>query len=259
MANEIKKAEKAKKAIAGIKEDKEMIFEYEGATYRQTENNYFYRETADKKCRISREAFEEAKKLAEKKEEEVVITDEVTLVSDCGMGPKVVLAKVNGKYMVKREGDESSEFEAVAVVMSVNPDKGNRQCAGFNYHGYHYWVVSGKVENKGGKKARKARKPKDIAYEKGDLRLTSKQVDFIKHIPDTSFYEDGLDSVLWCDCLCDEIGGQFKGNPFLCGAMISTLREKGLVTVTRDTSREGKPKAMAFTEIGKKVAKELGL
>jgi len=43
------------------------------------------------------------------------------------------------------------------------------------------------------------------------------------------------------------------------GAMISTLREKGLVNVGRDDSRKGKPKFMALTDAGKAVAKKLGL
>lgn len=236
-----------------------MMFNYEGASYRKTENGYYYRETADKKCRISREAYEEAERLAKKAAEEVVITDVVTLRDDSGKGPKVTLAKVNGKYCAKIDGAEDSEYEAVQVVMATNPDKGNRQCAGFKFHGSFYWVVAGKVDSKSGSKTKRVRKPKDIAYEGNGVRLTAKQVDFIKHIPDTCFYEDGVDSAVWCDCLCDDIKGQFEKNPFLVGAMISTLREKGLVTVSRDDSREGKPKAMAFTEVGKKIAKELGL
>lgn len=109
------------------------------------------------------------------------------------------------------------------------------------------------------KKAAKPRKSKDIAHESNGVTLTAKQVDFIKHLPDTNFWEDGLDSALWCDVLADEIGGQFAGKPMTVGAMISTLREKELVTVGRDLDRKGKPKFMQLTDLGKQVAKELGL
>lgn len=113
-------------------------------------------------------------------------------------------------------------------------------------------------DNFNGKKT-KPRKSKDIAHESNGVTLTAKQVDFIKHLPDTNFWEQGLDSMPWCDVLADEIGGQFAGKPMTVGAMISTLREKGVVVVGRDTSRRGKPKFMQFTDLGKQVAKELGL
>lgn len=120
------------------------------------------------------------------------------------------------------------------------------------------------------KKAKKApRKSKDIAYtyydsddvatRKAVLTLTAKQVDFIKHIPDTNFYEHGLDSILYCDILADEIGGQFAGKPMTTGAMISTLREKGLISVGIDRVNGRKCKIMSFTEMGMAVAMDMGL
>lgn len=120
-------------------------------------------------------------------------------------------------------------------------------------------------EKKAPKKAKKApRKSKDIALEAKltdgkVITLTAKQVDFIRHIPDTSFYEHGLDSTPWCDVLTDEIGGQFAGKPMTVGAMISTLREKGIIYVSMEKVNGKKAKYFGFTEIGKKIAKELGL
>lgn len=110
------------------------------------------------------------------------------------------------------------------------------------------------------KKAKKPRKSKDIAFtfaadDTKQVTLTKKQVEFIGLLPGTSFWEDGLDSTLWCDCLADDIGW----NPMSVGAMISTLREKHLLTVDKDMSRKGKPKYMQFTELGKVVLKEMGL
>jgi hypothetical protein len=91
------------------------------------------------------------------------------------------------------------------------------------------------------------------------MTLTSKQVDFFKHLPDTNFWEEGLNSVIWVDCLCDDIGGQFTGKPMTVGAMISTLCEKKL-GVRATERRDGKKcTSFALTELGKKVAEELGL
>lgn len=114
-------------------------------------------------------------------------------------------------------------------------------------------------------KAKKPRKSKDIAFEHKfengiTITLTAKQVDFIHHIPDTSFYENGTDSTVWCDILADEIGGKFEGKPMTVGAMISTLREKNVISVGVDKDRNGrKAKFFEFTEYGKDIAKELGL
>lgn len=77
-------------------------------------------------------------------------------------------------------------------------------------------------------KPRKAKKSKDVAFEYEGVTLTAKQADFICHLPDTCFWENGLDSCIWVDCLCDDIGGQFAGKPMTVGAMISTICEKGL-------------------------------
>lgn len=109
------------------------------------------------------------------------------------------------------------------------------------------------------KTTKKARKSKDIAYTGNGITLTAKQVDFIHHIPDTCFYEQGLDSTPWCDVLADEIGGQFEGKPMTVGAMISTLREKGIIVVGAEKMNGKKAKYFAFTDLGKVVAKELGL
>ena len=113
------------------------------------------------------------------------------------------------------------------------------------------------------KKAKKARRSKDVAFEMdtlaGHITLTAKQADFIHHIPDTCFYENGLDSTMWCDVLADEIGGQFAGKPMTVGAMISTLREKNLIYVQVDKVNGRKAKYFGFTELGRVVAQKLGL
>lgn len=109
------------------------------------------------------------------------------------------------------------------------------------------------------KKPSKPRRSKDIAYEGNGVTLTAKQVDFIKHLPDTCFWEHGLDSCIWVDCLCDDIGGQFAGKSMTVGAMVSTLCEKGLGARGKDKVDGHKATFFSLTELGKKVAGELGL
>lgn len=118
-------------------------------------------------------------------------------------------------------------------------------------------------QNFNGKKTAKPRRSKDVAFEmdtiEGHITLTAKQVQFLKLLPKTCFWEEGVESTLWCDILADEIGGQFAGKPMTVGAMISTLREKGLVNVGRDLDRKGHPKFMELTEVGQVIAEKLGL
>ena len=111
-------------------------------------------------------------------------------------------------------------------------------------------------------KTKRVRKPKDIGHTSAAVEgvtLTAKQVDFIRHLPDSGFWEHGLDSAIWVDCLCDDIGGQFKGKPMTVGAMISTLCEKGLGTRCKQRVNGKKATSFELTESGKQAAAELGL
>lgn len=116
-----------------------------------------------------------------------------------------------------------------------------------------------KTSDGGKKKTSKPRRSKDIAYEANGLTLTAKQVDFIKHLPDTDYWENGLDSCIWTDILCDQIGGQFADKPMTVGAMISTLCEKGLGVRGKEKMNGRKATFFELTEMGKKVAGDLGL
>lgn len=113
------------------------------------------------------------------------------------------------------------------------------------------------------KKSPKKRTPKNIGYrntfDNHEVILTEKQVDFIHHLPDTCFWEHGLDSAIWIDCLCDEIEGQFAGKPMTVGAMVSTLCEKGIGIRGKEKVNGKKCTSFALTELGKLVAKDLGL
>lgn len=111
-------------------------------------------------------------------------------------------------------------------------------------------------------KAKKTRRSKDAFHTSiavSGLTLTAKQTSFLLHLSDTNFWENGLDSCIWVDILCDEIGGEFAGKPMTVGAMISTLCEKGLGTRATDRRDGRKCTSFALTELGKIVAAELGL
>ena len=108
-------------------------------------------------------------------------------------------------------------------------------------------------------KIKKPRKSKDIAFDFHGRTLTAKQVDFLKEMAETSFFEHGENSSLWCDVLADEIGGQFAGKPMTVGAMISTLKEKDVITVGKERVNGHMAKYFAFTPIGKEMLKELGI
>lgn len=112
------------------------------------------------------------------------------------------------------------------------------------------------------KKARKPRRSKDSKEFEVDgqkISLTPKQIDFIQHLPDTCFWDNGLDSCIWVDCLCDDIGGQFADKPMTVGAMISTLCEKGLGDRIAERRDGKKCTSFELTETGKAIAEMLGV
>lgn len=103
----------------------------------------------------------------------------------------------------------------------------------------------------------KKRAKKNVAFEYEGITLTEKQVKFLKLLPNDDFFENGLESALWIDVLCDTVSSEF--NPMAVGAMISTLREKYLISIGIQRVNGKKCKFFKFTELGKEIAKELGL
>ena len=88
--------------------------------------------------------------------------------------------------------------------------------------------------------------------------ITPKQVEFIRLLPTSNFWENGVDSFLWIDCLCDDLEGKMA--PMTIGAMVSTLREKNLLVTGEEKRENRKVKFFRFTDTGKAVAaKVLGL
>ena len=242
------------------KEDKEMKkFEINGVEYRFNEETGRYSKSTwnplegkSTTKRISKAEYEEA---ANKP------VNAKTIPSENGEHA-VVLAKIGAGYGIKFVGeDEFKPFDKSEFKSECDPrDRGNgRFEITFEFMGRKYWLKDA-VEKEVKKTSRK-RAPKNVAYRNDDLEvtMTEKQLDFCKHLPDTCFWELGLESAPWIDVLCDEIGGQFAGKPMTIGAMVSTLREKGIINVSRDESRQGKPKFLTLTDLGKKIFTELNI
>lgn len=251
-------------------EEKTMsnTFTVNGFTYTSNDlQTRFYTIDADgKKTRISRKAYEEAKADHEAwVEEQKRLDEEQQIMIDEAWEAEAEAERKarEAKIAEDAKATEDAVNGIMATLTEEKPEKGKKKAKK---------EKTGKKDQpkaEAKEKAKKTRKSKDIAHEHKDgdltITLTAKQVDFVLHLSDSAFWEKGLDSILWCDVLCDEIGGQFEGKPMTIGAMISTLCEKGLGIRTKDrltdeaTGRSRKGTTFQLTEKGKEIAKELGL
>lgn len=112
-------------------------------------------------------------------------------------------------------------------------------------------------------KAARKRRPRDVAFEcevGGErVTLTSRQCEFLQQATQCPCWAEGGTGI-WTDVLLDEMG--VSGMSF--GAMVSTLREKHLLEVWRETREDGvtgrdrKVKAMRLTRLGKVVVARAG-
>jgi hypothetical protein len=232
-----------KETTTNSKEDKEMCeikrsFEVNGVTYMEAKTGYCYKSTGtfDKvgnpvMRRVGLSALEKAYEeyTALKKEEEDWGAEEQTAKT------KAEAEKVQADKETENAFNKKHGVEILKSALEANK----------------------KYIEKSEKKTSKPRKSKDVAFEGAGITLTAKQVDFIKMMPNDDFYENGLDSTLWIDVFCDTVADKFS--PMAVGAMVSTLKEKHLITVTVERVNGKKSKYMAFTETGKEVAKQLGL
>lgn len=240
-------------------------------TYNES-NGRYYKKTGDgKKTRISAAAYDAAaaewvemvKGNAERNAEQ----DEVDAVLDelnheqneannfTNIGRKEIEDRKTEKSKLPKGFKIESNWDGDTTTYLVYKD-GERLSAHWRYED----AVAAAVEAAKATPAEKPkkRKSKDIAHEFEGVTLTAKQVDFIKHLPDSDFWEN-LDSEIWVDCLCDEIGGQFKGKPMTVGAMISTLCEKKLGARCRQKVDGRMATSFKLTELGQKMAAELGV
>lgn len=160
-----------------------------------------------------------------------------------------------------QETEESNTDEEIAAIIENMDDDAEDDSISAEEFIEKVQKVEKEKKVRKAKKAKAAKKNAAYVFSNGgvEFTLTAKQVDFIRHLPDTCFWQDGLDSAIWIDCLCDEIKGQFSGKPMTVGAMISTLCEKGLGTRGKNRVNGRKCTSFALTDWGKAIAKDLGL
>lgn len=96
-----------------------------------------------------------------------------------------------------------------------------------------------------------------------EIGLTEKHVTFLTSLPKCSYWDHGLDSGVWVFDVRDTLAMAGMAG-MTVGAMISTLREKGLLRVTLGevenmNGRTRREKFVELTEMGKKVAEALGI
>lgn len=217
---------KAEQEDTDMTDSKAITFEVNGTTYNSNEKgNRFYKTIGTQKVRIGEAEWNEAFDAYTSNIEPPAV-DEWEAEAD---------AERQARY------DKMAE-DALKAAEALNPKE----------------VV--KTANETIKKTKKKSK-KNVAFTfedaDGIVTLTEKQVRFLTLLPNDDFYENGLDSSLWIDVLCDTLANEF--NPMALGAMVSTLREKYLISVGVQKVNGKKCKFFSFTELGKRVARELGL
>ena len=96
-----------------------------------------------------------------------------------------------------------------------------------------------------------------------EIGLTEKHMMFLTNLPKCSFWDDGLNSSVWIFDIRETLSAAGMTG-MTVGAMISTLREKGLLRVMLGNvdsmnGRTRREKYVELTETGKKVAEALGV
>lgn len=96
-----------------------------------------------------------------------------------------------------------------------------------------------------------------------EIGLTEKHVTFLKNLPRCTYWDRGLHSSVWVFDVRDTLAMAGMAG-MTVGAMISTLREKGLLHVMLGemenmNGRTRREKYVELTETGKKVAEALGI
>nr|DAO63063.1 MAG TPA: transcriptional regulator SlyA DNA binding protein, structural.6A [Caudoviricetes sp.] len=226
--------------------------EYEAIEKNGERTNYCYKTENGKKTRISRSVFDEAEaeyiEQSNAKIDEEETTDAVTETVDN--------LKPTEKSKLPKGFKIEPNWDGDTTTYLLYKDG---KC--LSGHWRYEDAVAAAIEAVPTEKPEKPkkRKSKDIAHESNGVTLTAKQVNFICHLPDTCFWDNGLDSEIWTDVLCDDIGGEFEGKPMTVGAMISTLCEKGLGVRCRQKVNNRMSTSFKLTELGKKIATELGV
>ncbi len=210
------------------------MFNYNGRNYAQNEKgNRFYKQDDDSKyVRISQHAYEEAfAEFLECTTEKIELEDDTNAIAEYGA------------EMIQEETEEDAEDTQNTEALTPASDA-----------------------KKTPKKAKKNTRKKKVQvggfeFQEGEVHLilTPKQLDFLRRLSDSTFWQQGVQSTLWIDILCDEITGQFEGKPMTVGAMVSTLREKGILAVAIGKLENKKAKYIELTDFGQRIATRIGI
>lgn len=210
------------------------MFNHNGRNYAQNEKgNRFYMQGDDGKyIRISQHTYEEVfAEFLEKTTEKIELEDDTNTIAEYGA------------EMAQEKTEEDAEDTQNTEALTPASD-------------------AKKTPKKAKKNTRKKRvQVGGFEFQEGEIHLilTPKQVDFLKHLSDSTFWQQGAQSTLWIDILCDEITGQFEGKPMTVGAMISTLREKGILAVALGRLENKKAKYVELTDFGQRIATRIGI
>lgn len=224
-----------------------------GNTFTTNEQgNYFYMiDTTGKKYRIKKSEFEAAQRedALEKLNREQIEKNEFVNISE---------EDIESKIAEIEESETTEEIEEIQRKMAQEKTEEDAQ----NTEASAPASDAKKTPKKAKKNTRKKKVQVDgFEFQEGEVHLilTPKQVDFLKHLSDSPFWQQGVQSTLWIDDLCDEITGQFEGKPMTVGAMVSTLREKGILAVALGRLENKKAKYIALTDFGQRIAVLIGI
>ena len=90
-------------------------------------------------------------------------------------------------------------------------------------------------------------------------KITNLQKMFMNALTESTLWEDGTESVIWVPIYVTYMDDVHGLNPMQSGAMVSTLRSKGVITVGVDKHTEKKMKYFTLTELGKEIMVREGM
>ena len=102
---------------------------------------------------------------------------------------------------------------------------------------------------------KRSRAAKTLIIDGVEIGLTEKHLILLHAMPKSGFWDNGLSSCIWTFALMDAVEGEMSA--MAVGAIISTLREKGIILVGIGATK--KEKYIELTDFGKRVATELGI
>lgn len=223
----------------------EVSFEQGGSRWRRTQGGYCFRDSR----RVSRAEFDEAR--GRRYEE---------------LGARLARAadEASGTAPAPEAAGGATERPGGANVNRVVRDgvEWVRDFAAGKFYRDGVEVARAEFERGVGiTRGPRRRRSRDVAFEHEGtgVTLTARQCEFLQAASGCPCWAEG-DGTLWTDVLLDEIG--MNGMSF--GAMVSTLREKGLLEVWAESREDGatgrsrKVKAMRLTDAGERVLRAAG-